>query len=620
MKKYLTARLLPLLFAVILPCANITRLAAQNITVVPNPNAPSIFAWTGSGALSGYTGTPIVLNNSLVLQYNATGTSDLAQVKQQLAVYTGGNSLQLIPNPDGGQGVYYQSIQIVFNNKLYFIYLDASGVQRLASFDGTAITLYPNPDASASGFIGSPRILNNNLYVAYQNVSGVTQFGRFNGSGITLIPNPDNSSIGFFNNYSMVFNNKLCSRYVTAAGPKKLAIFDGVQWTLLPNPDNSPRGVYPVFPVLFNNKLYFTYSSATNQYQYLQYDGVSNPTLIANPQNSAVNNGGITGFFSIVLGDTLFLQYYDVNNVYRLAKFDGSTIALVPNPAPTTYGYWYTPVIYNNKLFIMYLPADGSRRLAEYQPASNSLLVYPNPDAGSGYWDQPFVYGDNLYIKYSNAQSKFQVGKFDGSAITLLPNPAGIYNAAAGSNGYMGYPITWNGIMYLQMGSVPYGYAGNLAWLYAPGNGICPGANTSFSSNTTGTTYQWQVDNGSGNFTNLSNAAPYSTVTASTLTLTAPATNLYGYKYRCLVNGNSYSATFILKFASSWTGTAGTAWETATNWSCGAIPDANTDVYIGPGKLNYPSLNSNRSVRSIQLLNGTALTVTGSQQLTITGK
>ena len=61
----------------------------------------------------------------------------------------------------------------------------------------------------------------------YVNVAGVTQYGTFNGSGITLIPNPDNSSVGFYNDYSVVFNNKIVSRYVTAAGPKQLATFDG---------------------------------------------------------------------------------------------------------------------------------------------------------------------------------------------------------------------------------------------------------------------------------------------------------------------------------------------------------------------------------------------------------
>ena len=132
--------------------STVINLTAQSINVVPNPNAPGSFTWSGTGgALSGYTGTPIIFNNSLVLEYNATNTSDLTLIKQQLAVYKDGDSLHLISNPDGGQGVYFQSVQIIFNNKLFFIYLNAAGVQQLASFDGTSITLYPNPDAAGPG-------------------------------------------------------------------------------------------------------------------------------------------------------------------------------------------------------------------------------------------------------------------------------------------------------------------------------------------------------------------------------------------------------------------------------------------------------------------------------------
>ena len=617
MKGYLP---LPLLIIIFL-CNAFMGLQAQNITVLPNPTKPEIFAWTGSGALSGYTGTPIVFNNSLVLEYNATGTSDISQVKQQLAVYKTGDSLHLIPNPDQGQGIYFQSVNIIFSNKLFFIYLNAAGIQQLGSFDGSAITLYPNPDASASGFIGSFRVLNNNLYVAYQNVAGVTQLGRFNGTGITLIPNPDNSVNGYFNNYSVVFGNKLVTRYVTAAGPKQLATFDGTKWTILPNPDNvATRGVQPIFPILYHDKLYFTYYGVSNQYQYLQYDGISNPTLIANPQNSSVNNGGVTGYLSIVYNDTLFFQYHDVNNVYRLAKLNGNAINLVSNPDATTYGYWNTPVIFNNSLYILYLPADGSRHLAEYKSATNSLAVVANPDGAIGYWEQPIVYGDKLYIKYYNTQSAFQLASFDGSSIQLIANPAGYYNGSSGNNGYIGQPVVWNNILYMQMGSVPYGNSGNLAYFISGNTSICPGVNTSFTNNITGTSYQWQVDNGSGTFTNLSNNAPYSNVATATLNLTMPATSLYGYKYRCAVNGNTYSATFTLKFASTWTGAQSTAWETAGNWSCGAIPDTNTDVYIAAGISNFPLLNSTRSVRSVHLQNGATMGVVANQRLTLTGK
>ncbi len=438
--------------------------SAQSINVVPNPSTPGIFAWTGSGALSGYAGNADTLNNTLVLEYNASGTSDTASsgFKLQLAVYNAGNNtIQLIPNPDAGHGVYFNSVQIVFNNKLFIIYLDAANVQRLASFDGTSVTLYPNPDAGL-GYIGSPRIYNNNLYVAYSNAAGVTQFARFNGSGLTLIPNPDNSSKGFFNDYAVIFDGKICSRYITVAGPKQLATYDGISWTLIPNPDNTSRGFYPDFPVEYHNKLYILYYSAADQYQYMVWDGVSNPTLIANPENSSTNNGGVTGL-PILYNDTLFFQYYNTSNVYQLAKLGGSSISLVPNPDNTTFGYSNIPVMYNNNLYIFYITPDGLHHLTQYQTASNSLKVYANPDGGFGYWDKPIVYGNNLYFMYYNAQSAFQLGYFDGNSIKLINNPGGIYNGAAGNNGYTSSPIIFNNLLYMQFGSVPYGNAGNLA-------------------------------------------------------------------------------------------------------------------------------------------------------------
>ena len=167
------------------------------------------------------------------------------------------------------------------------------------------------------------------------------------------------------------------------------------------------------------------------------------------------------------------------------------------------------------------------------------------------------------------------------------------------------------------MGSVPLNYTGNLA-SYSATTGICPGSNTNFTSDVSGSTYQWQVDIGNAVFTNLTNSAPYSTVTTNTLNLTAPAATLYGYKYRCVVNGNTYSKTFTLKFSNSWTGASSTAWETPGNWSCGIVPEANTDVYISTGKPNAPMLNTTRSVRSIQ--NGSIITIAASKQLNITGR
>ena len=89
---------------------------------------------------------------------------------------------------------------------------------------------------------------------------------------------------------------------------------------------------------------------------------------------------------------------------------------------------------------------------------------------------------------------------------------------------------------------------------------ICPGDNISFDSKMTGTTYQWQVDNGTG-FTAVTDGGIYSGATNAILNLNAAPSSMYGYQYRCLVNGSIFSDLFLLKFGITWEGTISTAWE-----------------------------------------------------------
>ncbi|MEI2737767.1 MAG: RHS repeat-associated core domain-containing protein [Chitinophagaceae bacterium] len=145
---------------------------------------------------------------------------------------------------------------------------------------------------------------------------------------------------------------------------------------------------------------------------------------------------------------------------------------------------------------------------------------------------------------------------------------------------------------------------------------ICPGANVSFDSKMTGTSFQWQVDNGTG-YTNVTNGGIYSGATTAILNLTNPPTSMYGYRYRCLVNGTDYSLEFILKFGMTWEGTVSTAWENPANWSCNVLPDMNTDVIINGGKANYPVVNSNPTVRTLRLNSGATGTVNTGFTLTV---
>lgn len=110
---------------------------------------------------------------------------------------------------------------------------------------------------------------------------------------------------------------------------------------------------------------------------------------------------------------------------------------------------------------------------------------------------------------------------------------------------------------------------------------ICPNGSKILVASSSGTTFQWQVNTGSG-FVNITDNANYTGATDDTLRLNNIPSSWYGYQYACRVNG-VLGPVIILRFRSTWTGQVNTAWETAGNWSCGVVPDTNTDVYIPTG-------------------------------------
>lgn len=143
---------------------------------------------------------------------------------------------------------------------------------------------------------------------------------------------------------------------------------------------------------------------------------------------------------------------------------------------------------------------------------------------------------------------------------------------------------------------------------------LCPpSGNATLTSHLTGTNFQWQVNTGSG-FTDISDNTFYSGTTTDILHLNNIPAAWNRYKYRCGVNGVN-SIPFTLQFANTWMGTANSSWENPANWSCGVIPDPNTEVIITSGPV---VLNSNVTIYSLMLTPGVSFTVGAGYTLTIT--
>jgi hypothetical protein len=148
---------------------------------------------------------------------------------------------------------------------------------------------------------------------------------------------------------------------------------------------------------------------------------------------------------------------------------------------------------------------------------------------------------------------------------------------------------------------------------------LCPDiAGSTLLSDITGSVYQWQTAAGNV-FTDITDNTNYTGTNTQSLQLNNIPSSWYGTKYRCVVDGN-YSNPFILQFSDTWTGLSDTAWENPANWDCGKVPDVYTDVIVNAGALNYPTVNTNDSCRSLQVSPGAAVNVSPGFDLMISGK
>ncbi len=175
-------------------------------------------------------------------------------------------------------------------------------------------------------------------------------------------------------------------------------------------------------------------------------------------------------------------------------------------------------------------------------------------------------------------------------------------------------PITWD--------SVPGGFfikviangLGDFFIQKIPSVTLCSNANTSFTSNVTGSTYKWQVNTGGASYVDIGNNANYSGASTVTLQISNTPATFSGNRYRCVVDNIKVSYPFYLQVGDSWTGAVSNAWENPANWGCGKVPDANTDVVISSGSV---TVSSNAVCRSLKVNPGATLNVAAGFTITV---
>jgi lysophospholipase L1-like esterase len=149
------------------------------------------------------------------------------------------------------------------------------------------------------------------------------------------------------------------------------------------------------------------------------------------------------------------------------------------------------------------------------------------------------------------------------------------------------------------------GTAARAGFSFNPDITVCPGGNQTLVSNLQGFIYQWQVSTDSVNFVDITDNEEYGGTDSPTLQLKNLSSSHYGNQYRCVVD-SANGTTYTIRFATTWVGGVSSDWENAGNWSCGVLPDANTDVIINIATVN---VSSNVSIRSLTVQPGANVTL-----------
>jgi len=230
------------------------------------------------------------------------------------------------------------------------------------------------------------------------------------------------------------------------------------------------------YPIIFNNKLYIDGESFVSiPYLHIyetpvEYDGNTFTEI-------NVSDRPLSIAMPVILNNKLCYQiadsfYYDFGG--HLSAWDGSNAALIPNSTLFVPSFW---AVYKNKLYYYSGSAgavyDGNIAEPSNLTSSNGVfsvyndkLIYtdsgfintfdgsvsttfPNPDTGAcedfETYPDPFIwyriiYNNKLYFAY-NDSATVKLAQFDGSTVSLVSN----------SDGYRGYGIVSNNILYFQL-------------------------------------------------------------------------------------------------------------------------------------------------------------------------
>jgi hypothetical protein len=210
---------------------------------------------------------PVVFKDNLYLNY-------LDTLYNGHLVRYDGNGFAMIENPDSGGISLFNTA--IYQGYLFGCYNGGKEGLQLARFDGNVIELVSNDILSK---IHKPRdgfynfiVFKDKLFFTFMNDSGIGQMGMYDGEKMCTVPNPDTvyhkNNIGIMGR-PFIWKDNLFWYYGNNLGVSQLARYDGIKLRLIPNPDPGymDYAVFKADPIAYKDALYFRYVDSTDNFR-----------------------------------------------------------------------------------------------------------------------------------------------------------------------------------------------------------------------------------------------------------------------------------------------------------------------------------------------------------------
>ncbi len=344
------------------------------------------------------------------------------------------------PNFDGYQHGYRNYYEIEYNGAFYFMYEDNSGHNSLAKYDGTNLTIIPH--LNGLEYAGHPIVYGGYLYLKYESISFFNSFlARWDGTNMIYINSPSGFGARGYEGFPIIYQGNLMLAFQSDGGDHYLMKYDGNFFTYYQLSGYEFDFYHPL--VIVGNTLYARYvQNGPNGIGALAKFNGSTLTLVPNPPNQTTMGRGLIASNVFILGGNIHLRYRENSGLYSLLKYDGTTLTTIATPVGHSYVDDFIedddPYLFQGKAYLRFLDTNGAYYLAEYDGNVLTQIVSPIVSQGNGYgyFGCPIGIDSTLYLRYTASPTSY-LAKYEMGVVSEVPS--------TGTSDFRGSSINYDG-------------------------------------------------------------------------------------------------------------------------------------------------------------------------------